>query len=220
MGFSCGWEFVADNFGATAIAPRVFVSVAHIGYTAVSYRGELYGVEKVIEPPGADLRFIIVNRDVPAWVGIYDGSTNGWAPLTKLYVVGLGVGAGAVTQNPFAIGWGADGAFPAGSQRKRWSTSADTFFVAELHYYVFRSDHCGTASQDSGCASFTAETPPRLVGTLNFGENPVVIGNAQSGGKLVATYLDWIKPYLPTNGVPVQPPKPKTVASVKIEAKP
>jgi len=215
---NCGWRFVAENAAWTACGPRLVCSVQHVFPPSPVFGGQTYNLVLQILPPGTDIRFGVVDRDLPGYAAIYV-STNGWPPLDKLWLVAGGVGCGNVVGGTNFY-WGAEGQWPAGSRRLRWGYSGSAFMVPGdgLDYFVWRTDQCGSASGDSGYAAFTADG--RFLGPVRFGDNPVVLGANQSGGKLAGRFLDWIKPYLPTNGVPVQPPKPKTVSSVKIEAKP
>jgi hypothetical protein len=204
-----GWQFVASNGPYTACARRVFASVQHVGgFVEPVYRGHLYHIERLIEPPGSDLRLLVVTEDLPAWAPIYRPNTNEWkTTLTNVWIVAGGAGTGQMVPPDYY--WGGQE-----SKRLRWSSSGDCYLVPANGYYVWRSDKAGAADGDSGYAVFTDDT--QYIGPIQWGRNPVTVGLHQSGGILLANYLSWFPP----DTAPPKPPEPKTPGPVSITVGP
>jgi len=206
------WRFVADNVAWTACGPRLVCSVQHVTPPDPIFAGQTYSVILQILPPGSDVRFGVVDRDLPAYAPIY-APTNGWPPVDHIWLVAGGVGCGTVTGGT-NFQWGAEGEWPVGSKRKRWGESRFCFFVPDLHYFVWEFTQAASASGDSGYGAFTDDG--QYIGPIQQGENPCILGTRQSAGRLAGTYLEWIKDYLPTNSVP-KPPKPRVIEGLKLK---
>lgn len=206
------WRMVADNTAWTACGPRLVCSAGHVFPPDPVFNGQGYHVIQQILPPGSDVRFGVVDRDLPAYAPIYS-PTNGWPQLSHIWIVGGGVGTGRIEGSNYY--WGAEGFWPEGSKRKRWGWASLCTCVPDLHYFIWTFVQAASSSGDSGYAVFTADG--QYVGPIAFGcDNPTPIMCPSSGGKLAGTYLEYIKDWLPTNSVPVHPPKPVAPTGIKV----
>lgn len=196
-----GWQFVADNGPYIACGRRLFCSVQHVSFVEPIYRGELYHIDLLIEPPASDVRFLVVDHDVPEFSPIYICPTNG-VVLGPVWLVGGGVGTGDVVGGTNYF-WGAEA-----TRRLRWASSGSASLIFELGYYVWRSDQAGASSGDSGYGAFTSDG--RYIGPIQFGANPMTVGQWQSGGGIASAYLDWLNGDIP--------PKPRAPGAVSVTA--
>lgn len=200
-----GWDYTGDSGRWAVIAPRVAVGVAHVPPASFYYHGEYYGYTEVIQPVGVDLVFLVLNRDAPSYARVWS-PTNDTVFLPRTYIIGGGVGSVSSTN----WSWGANGWPPAGTWRKRWGYSDSTIILKPQAQFVWRSDQCVAGSQDSGGAVFTADG--EYIGPIQYGGNPLVLGQYQSGGVLACQYLHLVQQWMPTN----QPPKPRKPVNITL----
>lgn len=208
-----GWRLVAQNGPATACGPRLACSVQHVGIFEPIFQGLPFHVLQVIEPVGSDVRFMVLDRDLPGYAPIY-ANTN-WPSLNRIWLVAGGVGTGSVVGGT-NFAWGAEGQWPVGTRRLRWGWSDHAEFVPEFHTFLWRFDQAASASGDSGYAAFTEDG--QYIGPIAFGANPCELGSSYSGGRAAGAYLDLIKDYIgPSKNAP---PKPRVISNLTVKASP
>ena len=201
-----GWQFCSDGGSGCFIAPRVFASVAHVPVSGVTYRGKDYHVSRIIEPKGVDLRFTIVDRDVPAWAPVYIPTAEN-LPVNNVWISAGGVGAGRMVGGT-NIFWGGEH-----TKRRRWCGSDLLLMVEPFNYFVWRNSQCCAGNGDSGGAVFTSDG--RFIGPIKFGDQPFVLNTFNSGGVPVYKFLHLVAEYMPSKtnapagGIP--PDKAKAV---------
>lgn len=208
-----GIRYVSKNGPCTAIGPRLTCSVQHVGshrpiFGDETHPDEIYEVVKLIEPPGSDVRFQVLDRDIN--VGYATLVTNYPNSSEQIWLVGKG--AGGKTQDGKTYAW--DG--PA-TERLRWGWSDSVWIVygEGLNYFSWRFDNGATASQDSGYAAFLKDG--RYLGPMSNGENPSTLGEYHSAGKLAGAYRDWIIDYLPPLPPPTNaPPRPQVPMALTV----
>lgn len=192
-----GWQYCTG--GATAIGPRLFCQVKHIPVTGFTLNGIDYSVMKVIEPPDFDIRFIVVDKIMTNYAKLYMGYTN-TDTLNLAYMVGNGVTGERINNTTWK--WSTES-----TRKKRWGYTGKLMMIyrsPDLNYFLWRTDQAASSSGDSGGGVFTENG--EFIGPIKFGDNPVILGDFQSGGVIAGPFYDLIKEYVPylnpTNSIP------------------
>lgn len=182
-----GWQFCSDGGSGCFIAPRVFASVAHVPVSGIMYRGQAFHVTKVVEPKGVDLRFTIVDRDVPAWAPVYIPAVEE-LPVNNVWISAAGVGAGRSVGGT-NIFWGGEH-----TKRRRWCGSDLLLMRESSNYFVWRNSQCCAGNGDSGGGVFTSDG--RFIGPIKFGGEPFVLNAFNSGGVPVYKFLHLVAEFM------------------------
>jgi hypothetical protein len=176
------------------------------------FGGQGYHVVLQIHPPGSDVRFGVLDRDIAIGYAPIYVNTN-WAKLDRVWLVAGGVGVDHIDGGT-NYWWGVGGFWPDGTKRLRWGWSGDGTCIPDYHYFIWRFDQCASSDGDSGYAAFAPDG--RYLGPITGGcDNPTTIGCPSSSGKLAGTYLEWVKDFLP--GVTNAPPLPRAVTVLNVQ---
>ena len=171
-----GWQYQGDwgGFLGTPIAPRFFLSAAHVGNAgaALIYHGVSYPVVRTIfDPAGSDLRMYEVETPFPSFAPLYTSHDEVGKPLV---VIGRGTErGGAITYGDQLRGW----YHGAGHGTRRWGTNAVGDIVPnrpddDLLYATFDANvsvnEAHLSGGDSGGATFIQEGGVWKLAGINY----------------------------------------------------